>query len=283
MDLDTIRNLRVSNIRQDSTVPIGAVADVDYGEGDARIERHDRLRRISVEANLRYGSLGQALDAIDQLPVLSALPDGVRREIYGDSEYMAEMFENFSIAMAAGILAMYAVLVLLFKGFLHPWTILCTVPLSLVGAVPALWMIGAAIDLPAIIGMLMLMGIVTKNAILLVDFTLKEMENGNDRQEAVKIACATRARPIVMTTMAMVAGMAAGSTGFRCWFRVPYTDGSRCHRWVAQFNRAEPVVRTCGVCLYGSLSGLGSASLVSPDHCYWRGCSGQGTLASGSP
>lgn len=222
-NMDELGSLRVMNIRQDGTVPIAAVADIRYGEGEARIDRHDRMRRVSVEANLRYGSLGQALDAVDALPVIRNLPPGVRQEVYGESEYMNEMFENFSIAMAAGIMAMYAVLVLLFKGFMHPWTILTTLPLSLIGALPALWAIGAAIDLPAIIGMLMLMGIVTKNAILLVDFSLTGLREGRSARDAVIHACEVRARPIVMTTVAMVAGMVPAALGFGAdaGFRIP--------------------------------------------------------------
>lgn len=220
---DDLKGMRVMNVRQDGTVPIGAVADMEHGEGESRIDRHDRMRRVSVEANLRHGSLGQALDAVDALPVLQDLPQGVRQEVYGESEYMSEMFENFSVAMGAGILAMYAVLVLLFKGFLHPCTILTTLPLSLIGALPALWLIGAAIDLPAIIGMLMLMGIVTKNAILLVDFALRGVREGQCATDAVVHACRVRARPIVMTTVAMVAGMVPAALGFGAdaGFRIP--------------------------------------------------------------
>ena len=106
--------------------------------------------------------------------------------------------------MGAGILTMFAILVLLFRDFLQPLTILFTLPLSLVGAIPALWLTGASLDLPAIIGMLM--GIVTKNAILLVDFTISGMRSGMSRKDALMAAGAARARPVVMTTVAMVAG-----------------------------------------------------------------------------
>lgn len=222
-DLDTLRGLRVPTLSGESTVPLSAVADLQYAEGQSRIERYDRQRRITVDANLASGSLGQALDAILALPTFSELPAGVQRIDYGESEYMEEMFGSFAVAMAAGILAMFAILVLLFRDFLQPLTILATLPLSLIGAIPALWLINAALDLPAIIGMLMLMGIVTKNAILLLDFTITGMQKGLDRHAALMAAGAARARPIVMTTVAMVAGMVPAAIGFGAdsGFRIP--------------------------------------------------------------
>ncbi len=216
----------VEQVRQAGTGPAeraAAVADIQYAEGESRIERCNRQRRITVDANLSSGSLGQALDAILALPTFSELPAGVQRIDYGESEYMEEMFGSFAVAMSAGILAMFAILVLLFRDFLQPLTILCTLPLSLIGAIPALWLIGASLDLPAIIGMLMLMGIVTKNAILLVDFTINGMKEGLTRHGALMTAGAARARPIVMTTVAMVAGMIPAAIGFGAdsGFRIP--------------------------------------------------------------
>ncbi|CNC53714.1 efflux RND transporter permease subunit [Yersinia pseudotuberculosis] len=222
-DLDVLRALRLPTLSGESTVPLGAVADIRYGEGESRIDRYDRQLRITVDANLAAGSLGQALNAILALPTFNNLPDGVKRIDYGESEYMEEMFDSFSIAMGAGIVVMFAILVLLFRDFLQPLTILFTLPLSLIGAIPALWLIGAALDLPAIIGMLMLMGIVTKNAILLVDFTINSMKGGMDRHAALIASGAARARPIVMTTVAMVAGMFPAAIGFGAdsGFRIP--------------------------------------------------------------
>lgn len=212
-DLHTLRALRLPTLSGERTVPLAAVAEIEYTEGESRIERYDRQRCITVDANLASGSLGQALDTILALPTFSALPAGVQRIDYGESEYMAEMFDSFAMAMAVGILAMFAILVLLFRDFLQPLTILCTLPLSLIGAIPALWLIDAAFDLPTIIGMLMLTGIVTKNAILLIDFTLDGMKNGLDRRAALMAAGAARARPIMMTTVAMVAGMMPAAIG----------------------------------------------------------------------
>lgn len=222
-DLGVLGSLRLPTLSGEGTVPLSAVADIQYAEGESRIERYDRQRRITVDANLASGSLGQALDAILALHVMSELPPGVKRIDYGESEYMEEMFDSFSVAMGAGILTMFAILVLLFRNFVQPLTILFTLPLSLIGAIPALWLTGASLDLPAIIGMLMLMGIVTKNAILLVDFTINGMKSGMTRKDALMAAGAARARPIVMTTVAMVAGMLPAATGFGAdaGFRIP--------------------------------------------------------------
>ncbi|EIU1681226.1 efflux RND transporter permease subunit [Pseudomonas aeruginosa] len=222
-DLDVLRGLRLPTLSGEGSVPLAAVADIEYAEGESRIERYDRQRSVTLDANLASGSLGEALDEILALPTFGALPAGVQRINHGDSEYMEEMFDSFAVAMGAGILAMFAILILLFRDFLQPLTILCTLPLSLIGAIPALWLIGAAIDLPAIIGMLMLMGIVTKNAILLVDFTRNSMLSGLDRQSALMAAGAARARPIMMTTVAMVAGMLPAAIGFGAdsGFRIP--------------------------------------------------------------
>lgn len=222
-NLDVLGSLHVSSLVHEQGVPLSAVTDIRYGEGSARIDRYDRLRRISVEANLQSASLGEALNAIHVLPTLQHLPDGVQQVTYGDAEYMDEMFENFSMTMVASILTMYAILVVLFRSFLQPLAILFTLPLSLIGAIAGLWLIGGALDLPAIIGLLMLMGIVTKNAILLVDFTIEGVRNGQTLNEALRQAGVMRARPIVMTTVAMVAGMMPAALGFGAdsGFRIP--------------------------------------------------------------
>jgi hydrophobe/amphiphile efflux-1 (HAE1) family protein len=222
-DLDILRNLSVPTA-DGSSVPLHAVATLSFADGPARIERFDRLRRVSVDADLSAGAtLGDALDSINTLPVLQALPDGVRRVEYGDAEYMNEMFEKFGVAMGFGILMVYAVLVLLFKDFLQPITILVALPLSIGGAIAGLLLYGAALDLPAMIGILMLMGIVTKNSILLVEFAIEKRREGVSRKEALLRSGAERARPIIMTTIAMAAGMvpAVLSSGADSGFRAP--------------------------------------------------------------
>lgn len=222
-DLEILRNLQIPT-DDGASIPLHAVAAVGFADGPARIERFDRLRRVSVDADLISGvTLGDALANINTLPALQSLPEGVRRVEYGDAEYMNEMFDKFSVAMGLGILMVYAVLVLLFKDFLQPITILVALPLSIGGAIVGLLLYGAALDLPAVIGILMLMGIVTKNSILLVEFANEKRREGVSRNEALLRSGAERARPIVMTTIAMAAGMvpAVLSSGADSGFRAP--------------------------------------------------------------
>ncbi|MDF2399640.1 MMPL family transporter [Pseudomonas sp. 3MA1] len=221
-DLNALGNLGVSTDRG-TVLPLSAVADIGYGSGPARIERFSRLRRVSVDADLAGITLGAALEAIGQLPALQQLPDGVRSVEYGDAEYMNEMFDKFGVAMGLGIMMVFAVLVLLFRDFLQPLTILTALPLSVGGAIGGLLLYGAAIDMPVVIGLLMLMGIVTKNSILMVEFTLEKRRLGMPRHQALIQSGAERARPIIMTTIAMVAGMVPAllSSGADAGFRAP--------------------------------------------------------------
>jgi HAE1 family hydrophobic/amphiphilic exporter-1 len=212
-DLDAIRSLRVTTA-SGVAVPLSSVADIGFGTGEAAIERFDRKRRVNVEADLNNATIGDALGAIAQLPAMKNLPNGVQEIKYGEAEFMQEMFVSFALAMATGIMMVFVVLILLFKDFLQPVTILMALPLAIGGAMIGLLLYGAALDLSSIIGLLMLMGIVTKNSILLVDFAIDGMEQGMSRREALLKAGATRARPIIMTTLAMVAGMLPAVLGF---------------------------------------------------------------------
>jgi HAE1 family hydrophobic/amphiphilic exporter-1 len=212
-DLDAIRSLRVTTA-SGVAVPLSSVADIGFGTGEAAIERFDRKRRVNVEADLNNATIGDALGAIAELPAMKNLPNGVQEIKYGEAEYMQEMFVSFALAMATGIMMVFVVLILLFKDFLQPVTILMALPLAIGGAMIGLLLYGAALDLSSIIGLLMLMGIVTKNSILLVDFAIDGMEQGMSRREALLKAGATRARPIIMTTLAMVAGMLPAVLGF---------------------------------------------------------------------
>ena len=220
-DIEALRQLRVAGGR--GAVPLTSVAEIGFGAGDAEVERYDRRRRVSVDADLNGVPLGTALAAIEALPSLAQLPDGIERPPVGEAEFMAEMFSSFGKAMLAGVLMVLAVLVLLFRDFLQPVTILIALPLSVIGAILALLGYGAALDLSSVIGLLMLMGIVTKNSILLVDFAIEGRRAGLDRRAALVQACLVRARPIIMTTMAMVAGMmpAALGIGADAGFRGP--------------------------------------------------------------
>ncbi|HEV2603325.1 MAG TPA: efflux RND transporter permease subunit [Microvirga sp.] len=197
------------------SVPLGAVADVELGQGQVSIERYDRARSITIEADLvGQTALGEAMDAVLALPAARNLPPGVTVRQAGDAETMTELFESFSIAMQAGLLMVYGVLVLLFANFLQPITILLSLPLAIGGAVLGLLAAGEPISMPVAIGILMLLGIVSKNAIMLVDFGLDAMAQGLPRDEAIVDAGRKRARPIIMTTIAMVAGMIPSALAF---------------------------------------------------------------------
>jgi multidrug efflux pump subunit AcrB len=212
-DLATLENLPVPTATG-GTVPLKSVADITFGEGPTRVRRYNQMRRVAIDADLNGVALGTAMDQIYALPTLKHLPQGVHLVETGDTELMKELYTNFSIAMTTGILMVFAVLVLLFARVLQPITILSSLPLSIGGAVLALALTHHAVSLGVMIGFLMLMGIVAKNSILLVDFAIEEMRAGKDRLTAVLEAGHKRARPIVMTTVAMVAGMMPVALGF---------------------------------------------------------------------
>jgi HAE1 family hydrophobic/amphiphilic exporter-1 len=206
-DLKTIRNLRVATASGGS-VPLDTVADISIGSGMSEINRYDRARQVSVGADLNGAPLGPALQAVHALPALQHLPPGVKLQDSGNAEDQADVFAQFGLAFASGILLVLAVLVLLFQSFLQPITIMMALPLSVGGAVAGLLMSGDALSLPVLIGLLMLMGIVTKNSILFVDYAILAMkEHGLGRRDALIEAGAKRAQPILMTTIAMIAGM----------------------------------------------------------------------------
>lgn len=221
-DLERIRNLPVPAMG--GTVPLMNVADVSMGAGPAEITRYDRARTIRIEADLNGQPLGLVLQKAMRLPALQHLPAGVKRTDVGDASFLRELFGGFFMAMAIGILCIYAVLVLLFKEFLQPLTILSALPPSAGGALLGLLVVGMSLSLPTLIGMLMLMGIVTKNSILLVEYAEKaRRKHGMPRHEALIDACSKRARPIVMTTIAMGAGMMPVALGLSgdASFRAP--------------------------------------------------------------
>jgi multidrug efflux pump subunit AcrB len=213
-DLTTLENLPVPTA-SGASVPLKTVAEVGFGQGPSAVNRYNRSRRIFMDADLSPGvELGTASKAIRALPSLRNLPEGVNLVEAGNAEFMNELFENFLLAMGAGVLMVFAVLVLLFARVLQPITILVALPLSLGGTVISLLVTGLAFSLPVVIGLLMLMGIVAKNSILLVDFAIVEMRAGKGQLEAILEAGHKRARPIVMTTVAMVAGMAPIALGW---------------------------------------------------------------------
>jgi multidrug efflux pump subunit AcrB len=263
-DLETLRLLRVPTASGGS-VTLGTVANLEMGSGAAQITRFDRQRSVSIKADVGGAALGAVTAAIAELPSMKALPADVKQANFGDTERMKQLFADFGIAMIAGVLLVYCVLVLLFHDFAQPVTIMAALPLSVGGALGLLLIAGEAMSLPATIGILMLMGIVTKNSILLVEYALVALGKGVSRREAMLDACAKRARPIVMTTVAMGAGMLpiALKIGADADFRAPmaiavigglitstvlslfyvpvvftYVDDAR--RWLGRLRRAKP-------------------------------------------
>lgn len=189
-------------------IPLGVVADITLSMGPTMVERYDRQFRTLVEADLATGALlGPASAAALSVPIALDMPEGTSIQSSGDAEVMADIFSSFGLAMGAGLLLVYVVLVLLFSSFLTPITILLSLPLAIGGAIFALYIMDFAIGLSVVIGFLMLMGIVTKNAIMLVEFALTAMAGGMDRSASMMEAGHKRARPIIMTTIAMTAGM----------------------------------------------------------------------------
>lgn len=212
-DINTFRNLQVPS-SDGSLIPLQAVADLRFGSGPAQIDRYDRSRQVSVEANLQGIALGDAVDAVNQLPALNPLPPGVVQQQTGDADIMQEIFGRFGTALALAILCIYAILVLLYNNFFHPFTIMVALPLSLGGTLLALMFAQKALGLYALIGIVLLLGIVTKNSILLVDYTIINQEEGNSQRQALINAGVSRLRPILMTSLSTIAGTLPLALGF---------------------------------------------------------------------
>jgi multidrug efflux pump subunit AcrB len=219
-DMSILKRLPVPG--KHGKVPLENVATPEWSSGSSAITRHDRMRNINIEVSLAGRPLGDVEQLVQALPSVRQLPRGVYQTAAGDAEEMAELAMGFGMAMLTGILCVYMVLVLLLKDFLQPVTILVALVLSVPGAFIALFLADYAVSLPAMIGLVMLMGIATKNSILLVDYIIiARREDPLGRRRAILDACGKRARPIVMTTVAMVAGMVpitlgwAGDPSFR--------------------------------------------------------------------
>ncbi|MGY2051132.1 efflux RND transporter permease subunit [Methylobacterium sp. JK268] len=222
-DLQTLEALKVPT-KSGAAVPLTAVADISLGRGPTAIDRYDRAVRVALEANLQGSdALAEAIARAMATPTAAHLPPGVELRQTGDAEVMGEVFEGFAMAMGAGLMMVLGVLILLFGSFLQPLTILFSLPLSIGGAILGLLIFNRPISMPVVIGILMLLGVVTKNAIMLVDFAVEEMARGVDRATAIIDAGRKRARPIVMTTIAMAAGMvpSAMALGIGGEFRSP--------------------------------------------------------------
>lgn len=208
-DLNVLERLAVPSAKPGvPSVPLNQVATLGINAGPSVIDRYDRARNVNFEIELQGQPLGDVAAAVQQLPSIKNLPPGVAQRNIGDAEVMEELFASFGLAMLTGVLCIFVVLVLLFKDFLQPVTILAALPLSLGGAFVGLLMAGKSFSMPSLIGLIMLMGIATKNSILLVEYAIvARNEKGMSRLDAVVDACHKRARPIIMTTIAMAAGM----------------------------------------------------------------------------
>lgn len=205
-DLELLARLHVPGAR--GPVMLGSVASLSIESGPAMISRFDRQRNINFEIELNQQPLGEVEAQALALPSLQNLPPGVIQTTVGDADAMNELFASFGLAMATGVLCIYFVLVLLFRDFVQPGTILVALVLSVPGAFLALYLAGMAITMPSMIGLIMLMGIATKNSILLIDYVIiARRDHGLGRIESVLDGCRKRARPIIMTTIAMCAGM----------------------------------------------------------------------------
>ncbi|MGP4864901.1 efflux RND transporter permease subunit [Psychrobacter sp. T6-5] len=188
-------------------VRVGEVAALDFGTGPAQISRLDRERAISITVQPADGELGDLVQAVKSVPTMQQLPPAITIIDQGQAENMADLFSGFIIAMSVGVVCILGVLILLFGRLLQPFTILMALPLSIGGAFVGLVITNSSLSMPSMIGFIMLMGIATKNSILLVDYALIAQRRGLARFEAIMDACRKRARPIIMTTIAMGAGM----------------------------------------------------------------------------
>jgi multidrug efflux pump subunit AcrB len=222
-DLELLGRLAVPGVK--GPVMLSQVATLEMTGGPAVIDRLNRSRNITFDVELSGAPLGEVTAAVDQLPSIVNLPPGVKQLALGDAEVMGELFASFALAMLTGVLCIYIVLVLLFKDFLQPVTILAALPLSLGGAFVGLLLADKSFSMPSLIGLIMLMGIATKNSILLVEYAIEARRGhpGADgkatspvmsRFDALMDACHKRARPVVMTTLAMGAGMVPLAVGW---------------------------------------------------------------------
>ena len=205
--LSTIQNIPVQTATGGS-VPLNVVADIGFGAGPTKIERVAQQRQLTVGADLSPGVVsGTAQKEIHALPIMKALPMGVKELVLGESKWQDELINNFIVALFAGVVLLFAVLVLLYRRLLPPFINVMSLAVAPLGGLIGLWLTNTPISMPVYIGLIMLLGIVAKNSILLIDFALEEMNKGIDKVTAIIDAGHKRAQPIVMTTVAMVAGM----------------------------------------------------------------------------
>ncbi len=222
-DLSVIRDLRLPTAGGGQTT-LGTVADVFFQAGPAQIDRFDRKRNITTVADTTGNTqVGDAQVRVDKLPIMQHLPAGVAKASEGQEKAYAQLFGGFAIAILAAVGLVYGVMVLLFRSFFKPLIILSALPTAIGGAFLFLLVTDLSLSIPSLIGFLMLMGLAAKNSILLVEYAIEREREGKSQREALLEACTERARPIVMTTLAMMAGMAptAFALGKGSEFRQP--------------------------------------------------------------
>jgi HAE1 family hydrophobic/amphiphilic exporter-1 len=212
-NLDVIRSIRVPTAGGGFTT-LDSVADVEFEAGPAQIQRYGRMRRMSVQADRVGGvQLGEALGAANKLPVMKHLPEGVQPASFGENRIYGQLISGLVMAIAAGIFMIYGVMTVLFRSFFKPAVILSALPLAVTGAFLALLLGKLSLSLPSFIGLLMLLGLAAKNSILLVEYAIERERAGATQRQALIEACRERARPIIMTTLAMQAGMLPTALG----------------------------------------------------------------------
>jgi HAE1 family hydrophobic/amphiphilic exporter-1 len=210
--LENVRNLTIKSSKdgrpeQKLLIPVSYVADVRPGSGPSKINRYDRQREIRIDANLAGRLLGEVLGDIQKQTARLDIPPGYRIGVTGSGEMQAESFLNIFLALALAVIFVYIVLAAQFESFTYPFSIMLALPMSLIGAIFGLLIAGSSLSVISLIGIIMLMGLVTKNGILLVDYANVLRDRGLERTQALIEAGATRLRPILMTTFAMIFGM----------------------------------------------------------------------------
>ncbi len=212
-DVASLSGLRVPT-RDGGATTLGAVADISFEQGPSKIERYERQRRADVQADFAPGvASGQATEEVDNSQTIRNLPPSVKRATIGNEQAQQQMFQGIVVALFAGVALIYSVMVLLFRSLFKPIAILMSLPLAFSGAFVALLITHMEISMPVMIGCVLLLGVAAKNAILLVEFTIEAEQRGKNVYDALFEACRERARPIVMTTVAMTAGMLPTALG----------------------------------------------------------------------
>ncbi|MEQ9280791.1 MAG: efflux RND transporter permease subunit [Balneola sp.] len=211
--IDEIKNL-VINPNSERSIPLSAIAEVRIANGPGEIRRASQQRVAVVTANLNYGDLGEAAIDVQQIIDATTMPSGIFARIAGQNEEMGESFKSLLFALALAIFLVYLVMASQFESLLHPFIILFTIPLALVGAVLALFITGTTISVVVFIGLILLAGIVVNNAIVLIDLINQLRERGMDKYEAIIEGGKSRLRPILMTTLTTTLGLLPLAIGF---------------------------------------------------------------------